>query len=71
MYAGLFDGDESTIHTLASGRMAYVHIARGSVRVNGVELNTGDAVKIENESTITIDQGDEAEVLLFDLGQLQ
>jgi quercetin 2,3-dioxygenase len=71
MYAGLFDGDESATHTLASGRLAYVHVARGSVRVNGNALNAGDAVKMENETSVHIDGGDNAEVLLFDLPPLQ
>jgi quercetin 2,3-dioxygenase len=71
MYAGLFDGDESATHTLASGRLAYVHVARGAVRVNGVQLGAGDAAKIENETSIRIDGGDSAEVLLFDLPPLQ
>ena len=71
MFAGLFDGDESATHDLAGGRQAYVHVARGSVTVNGTALSEGDAVMIENESRVTIDNGDAAEVLLFDLGQLQ
>ncbi len=32
--------------TLAPGRRAYVHVARGSVHANGVELNAGDALKL-------------------------
>jgi quercetin 2,3-dioxygenase len=71
MYAGLFDGDESATHTLASGRLAYVHVARGSVRVNGMQLGAGDAAKIESETSVRIDGGDNAEVLLFDLPPLQ
>lgn len=71
MYAGLFDGDESATHALASGRLAYVHVARGSVSVNGAQLVAGDAAKIENESSVRIDGGDNAEVLLFDLPPLQ
>lgn len=71
MYAGLFDGGESSTHTLAAGRLAYVHVARGAVTVNGVALNEGDAVKIESEAAVRIDSGDQAEVLLFDLPPLQ
>ena len=71
MFAGLFDGDESATHALAAGRQAYVHVARGSVTVNGAALSEGDAVMIEKESRVTIADGDAAEVLLFDLGQLQ
>ena len=71
MFAGLFDGDESATHALAAGRQAYVHVARGSVTVNGAALSEGDAVMIEKESRVTIADGDAAEVLLFDLGELQ
>ncbi len=71
MFAGLFDGDESATHDLAAGRQAYVHVARGSVSVNGTALSEGDAVMVENESRVTITEGEQAEVLLFDLGQLQ
>ena len=71
MFAGLFDGDESATHALAAGRQAYVHVARGSVTVNGAALSAGDAVMIEKESRVTIADGDAAEVLLFDLGELQ
>jgi len=71
LLAGLFDADESATHTLASGRMAYVHVARGAVRVNGVALSAGDAAKIEDETTIRLENGEQAEVLLFDLAPLQ
>ncbi len=70
MYAGLFDGDESAVHPLEKGRLAYVHVARGEVSVNGITLATGDAAKIENESEVRIDSGDQSEVLLFDLAPL-
>ena len=71
MFAGLFNDDEAATHELAVGRQAYVHVARGSVTVNGAALSEGDAVMIENETRVTISDGNEAEVLLFDLGQLQ
>jgi quercetin 2,3-dioxygenase len=71
MYAGLFDGAESTSHKVAAGRQVYVHVARGAVTVNGVVLKEGDAAKIENETSVRIENGEQAEVLLFDLGQFQ
>ena len=71
MYAGLFDGAESTTHAVAAGRQVYVHVARGAVTVNSVALKEGDAVKIEDESSVRIGQGAQAEVLLFDLGHFQ
>jgi hypothetical protein len=67
VYAALLQGDEAVSHTLAPGRRAYVHIVRGSVRVNGSALSAGDAAKLEGETTIRVDDPDAAEILLFDL----
>ena len=67
LYAALVDGEENVTHRLARDRKAYVHVARGSVKVNGQPLGSGDALKIEGESEVVIDNGDRAEVLLFDL----
>ncbi|MFC7289962.1 pirin family protein [Herminiimonas glaciei] len=68
LYAGLFDGTETAELTLAKGRRAFVHIARGSVTVNGVALKTGDALKVNDEQSLKISDGQQAEVLVFDLG---
>lgn len=67
LHAALVDGAEKTTHTLPAGRRAYVHVARGSVSVNGQALAAGDAVELSGEAVITLDNGQEAEVLLFDL----
>jgi quercetin 2,3-dioxygenase len=67
VYAGLFDGEESASLPIAAGRHVYVHIARGSVVVNGESLKAGDALKAHGEIEIDIAQGQQAEVLLFDL----
>lgn len=48
-------------------RMAYLHLLRGAVRVNSVQLETGDAVKIEAEQNLMIVADADSEVLLFDL----
>ncbi len=67
LYAGLFDDGEQATLSLAPGRLAYVHVARGKVHVNGVALDTGDAAKLDGESRLEINQGQGAEVLVFDL----
>lgn len=67
LYSALVDGDERVSHDLADGRQAYVHVARGKVVVNGEALNPGDALKIREERSVTIEQGEQAEVMLFDL----
>jgi quercetin 2,3-dioxygenase len=67
VHAALVDGGERIAHDLKPGRLAYVHIARGSVKVNGCALAAGDALKATGETRIVVEQGEQAEVLLFDL----
>ena len=67
LHAALIDGKERAAHALAPGRRAYVHVARGSVTVNGQPLAAGDALKAEGLNEIVVEHGDQAEVLLFDL----
>ncbi|MEN3293891.1 MAG: quercetin 2,3-dioxygenase [Burkholderiales bacterium] len=67
VYAGLFDADERASISLKPGRRAYVHVARGTVSVNGTELKAGDALKAVDETRIELGQGRQAEVLVFDL----
>ena len=66
LYAGLFDSAERAELALSSGRRAYVHVARGSLTVNGVALGAGDALKTD-QGPVVIERGRDAEVLVFDL----
>ncbi|MBN4667719.1 pirin family protein [Pandoraea nosoerga] len=67
VYAGLFDAHESATLALAPDRYAYVHVARGSVSLNGVALGEGDGVRVRGETALTLANGRDAEVLVFDL----
>jgi len=67
VYAGLFDGAETAALTLAPGRRAYVHVARGSIGVNGQRLGAGDAAKLTDAEQVKLEKGDGAEVIVFDL----
>jgi quercetin 2,3-dioxygenase len=67
VYAGLFDKDERASLGIGRGRRAYVHVARGAVTVNGTALQAGDALKLTDARELTIGQGRDAEVLVFDL----
>ncbi|MBI2683762.1 MAG: pirin family protein [Acidobacteriales bacterium] len=69
VFASLLGPGQSVSHTLASGRGAYLQLARGSVTVNGQTLKAGDGAAIEKETELKIAQAgaDEAEFLLFDL----
>ena len=67
MYAGLFDAGESAELALDPGRKAYVHVVRGQLQVNGQTLAGGDAAVMAQETLIRLEQGQDAEVLVFDL----
>ena len=67
MYSGLFDGSQQFRRQLDPARKAYVHVVRGSVSVNGHSLQSGDALRLEKETVLSIDHGVDAELLMFDL----
>lgn len=67
LYVGLFDGSESAQLALAPGRKGYLHVARGRLTVNGLLLDAGDGLKLEDEPQVTLSDGTDAEVLVFDL----
>jgi quercetin 2,3-dioxygenase len=68
LYAGLFAAGEGARYEVARGRGAWLHVASGKVKVNGVLLDAGDAAATRDAGAIVIEgQPDGAEVLLFDL----
>jgi quercetin 2,3-dioxygenase len=56
-------------YSLASKRAAWVHVVRGGVAVNGIELHTGDAAAVNGEEKLALTgvDSDPSEILLFDL----
>jgi len=67
VYAGLFDGEEQQVLPLRENRFAYVHVARGSLDVNGQRLSEGDGARLRRVRELSFGQGENAEVLAFDL----
>jgi hypothetical protein len=67
VYAGLFGKGESAELALAPGRGAWVHVARGNIKVNDQVLGEGDGIAIENEAQLRVAGVDEGEVIVFDL----
>lgn len=64
---GRLDGAQRLVHALAPARLGYLHVARGRLRVNGTPLEAGDAVLLRDEAAVELTDGQQAEVLLFDL----
>ena len=69
IYASILQEGEQAAHALDEGRIAYVHLIRGSLVVNGTPLKAGDALKLTQEAAVTLTQAEDAEVLVFDLPQ--
>ncbi|MEN9543544.1 MAG: hypothetical protein RLZZ598_377 [Pseudomonadota bacterium] len=70
LYAGLFDGaQENARLDLDPQRLIYVHVARGALSANGQRLQAGDAARLDGETQLLIDSGEQAEVLVFDLAR--
>ena len=67
IWSGLFDDAEQQTFSLPADRWAWIHLARGAITVNGIRFNAGDGARIRNESTLTFSDGEQAEVLLFDM----
>ena len=67
MFAGLVDGGDRVEHAVENGRYIYVHVARGAVSLNGAVLQAGDGAKITDENHLILEQGQKAEVLVFEL----
>lgn len=67
VHAGLFDGGERATLEVAAGRLVYVHVARGRITANGELLQAGDALKLTDATRLELQQGSDAEVLVFDL----
>ena len=65
--AGLFTGAERAELALDPKRISYVHLVRGSLRVNDRQLQAGDAARLDQESQLVLEGGEDAEVLVFDL----
>ena len=70
LYATL-PGDGGTVnHALAAGRIGWVHVAQGTVNLNGEELRPGDGVALDPGAKISITgTSDDAEVLVFDMAE--
>lgn len=67
LWASQLGAGEALAYALAPGRLAYVHVVRGRLALNGQNLATGDGAKIAEESALRFLAGEETEFLLFDL----
>ena len=55
------------VHQLSPNRHAWLQVLRGTVELNGRELETSDGAAISDITTLAIRASDDAEIMLFDL----
>lgn len=58
---------ETVTHELKSGRGAWLQVAEGALKFNGVELATGDGASTETTGQLTFTATRPVEAILFDL----
>jgi len=54
-------------HALGKARHAWVHVARGALKLNGQLLKGGDGAAVSDEARLQLEGEDAAEALVFDL----
>lgn len=70
LYSGQLKADESVDYAPAVTRKAYLHVVTGQLAVNGKTLSPGDAVAVENEAQLVLQNPGSTSAnhfLLFDL----
>lgn len=67
IYAAILESGEEITYELGRDRYGWLQVARGTVQLNGEELNEGDGIQISEQQTLNISTTDSAEFLLFDL----
>lgn len=67
VFASLLDSGQTVTHRVAAARKIYIHVIYGQLDVNGLILFGGDAVKITDESELSMRALAQTEFLLFDM----
>lgn len=67
LFVARFNTGESAAQPIAKGRHAWVQVARGAVRVNGVDLKQGDGAALSKEPEVRVEAAEPSEVMVFDL----
>ena len=69
VYAARLQGGADATHTLKPNRHAWVQVARGGVTLNSVAMKAGDGAAVSQEEQLRLraDEGEGAELLVFDL----
>jgi quercetin 2,3-dioxygenase len=67
LYATVLEHGDSVSHLLATDRVAWVQVLRGSIKLNGQLLDAGDGLAVETRGELRLEGQSSSEVLLFDM----
>ena len=67
IFLAKIDAGQQVVHPSKHGRHAWLQVLRGSVLLNGQPLQTSDGAAVSDESDLTIQASEDAEIMLFDL----
>ena len=67
VYLSSLETGQEVRHELYPGRHAWLQVLRGSVELNGHSLQTSDGAAVSDETALSIQASEPAEVMLFDL----
>lgn len=67
VFSTILGAREPLHYSLAPGRQAYLHVAKGKLKAAGLSLEVGDALMFSGESGFNLEGVGDAELLLFDL----
>lgn len=71
LFNSLLSTEQQLTYELTHKRCAYLHLIKGQIFLNQVELRSGDGAYIEAEEALKIVSLHESEILLFDLPVIQ
>lgn len=66
-YSAALTAGDRIQHRLAPGEGAYFYLISGAVRLNGQGLEAGDAAKVTDESSLTVEAAQESELFLVEV----
>lgn len=67
MYISRLKKSESLDYKLSKGRKLWIQLVKGSVIINELEIETGDAIATTDTGTLKIKASEESEMIIFDL----
>lgn len=67
IYSAVLDAGQHVAHALRPGRIAWLHVVRGAVRLDELTLLVGDGVGVTGERSIAVTALSASEVLLVDV----